>query len=139
VRYEEAEAHARAVMGILRKVIGEGDMEKVRRQFSGRVRSPLYRCGVDWGRRQGGMAKPSEKEIAVALLERHVHTFAGELGIPIEKNTPSPLFMLLYASLLFSTRISAKIAVQATGALADRGWTTPEKMANPRGSSVPRR
>ena len=75
------------------------------------------------------MAKPSEKEIAVALLERHGRTFAGELGISIEKNTPSPLFMLLYASLLFSTRISAKIAVQATGALADRGWTTPEKMA----------
>ena len=75
------------------------------------------------------MAKPSEKEIAVALLERHVHAFAGELGIPIEKNTPSPLFMLLYATLLFSTRISAKIAVQATGALADRGWATPEKMA----------
>jgi hypothetical protein len=74
------------------------------------------------------MAKPSEKEIAVALLERHGRTFARELGIPIEKNTPSPLFMLLYASLLFSTRISAKIAVQATGALADRGWTTPQKI-----------
>ena len=72
------------------------------------------------------MAKPSEMEIAVALLERHGRTFAGELGIPFEKNTPSPLFMLLYATLLFSTRISAKIAVQATGALADRGWTTPE-------------
>ena len=75
------------------------------------------------------MAKPSEKEIAVALLERHGRTFARELGIPIEKNTPSPLFMLLYASLLSSTRISAKIAVQATGALADKGWTTPEKVA----------
>jgi uncharacterized protein (DUF2267 family) len=33
VRYEEAEAHARAVMSVLREVIGEGDMEKVRRQF----------------------------------------------------------------------------------------------------------
>ena len=74
------------------------------------------------------MAEPSEKEIAVALLERHGHTFVGELGIPIEKHTPSPLFMLLYATLLFSTRISAKIAVQATGALADRGWTTPQKI-----------
>ena len=67
------------------------------------------------------MAKPSEKEITAALLERHGRTFAGVLGIPIEKDTPSPLFMLLYASLLFSTRISAKIAVQVTGALADRG------------------
>jgi hypothetical protein len=79
------------------------------------------------------MAKPSEKEIAVALLERHGHTFVGELGIPIEKHTPSPLFMLLYASLLLSTRISAKIAVQATGALADRGWTTPQKIVESTG------
>ncbi len=75
------------------------------------------------------MAKLSEMEIAVALLERHRSAFVGELGIPIEKDTPSPLFMLLYASLLSSTRISAKIAVQATGALADKGWTTPEKVA----------
>ncbi|MDQ3922385.1 MAG: DUF2267 domain-containing protein [Actinomycetota bacterium] len=41
VKYEEAEAHARAVMGILREVIGEGDMEKVRRQFPGEL-APLF-------------------------------------------------------------------------------------------------
>ncbi len=41
VRYEEAEAHARAVMGILREVIGEEDMEKVRRQFPGEL-APLF-------------------------------------------------------------------------------------------------
>ncbi len=41
VRFEEAEAHARAVMDVLREVIGEGDMEKVRRQFPGEF-APLF-------------------------------------------------------------------------------------------------
>jgi endonuclease III len=76
------------------------------------------------------VARPSEKEIAVALLERHGRTFAQELGIAVEKNTPSPLFRLLCASLLFSTRISARIAVEAARALSDKGWTTPQKMAS---------
>ncbi len=76
------------------------------------------------------MAKASEKEIVRALLELHGRTFAGEIGIPVEKNTPSPLFRLLCASLLFSTRISAELAVQAAVALAERGWTTPQKMAD---------
>lgn len=77
------------------------------------------------------MARPSEKEIAEALLERYGHTFAQELGIAVEKNTPSPLFRLLCASLLFSARISARIAIEAARALSDKGWTTPQKMASP--------
>lgn len=76
------------------------------------------------------MAKPTQKDIMEALLERHGRTFASELGIDVERNTPSPLFRLLCASLLFSTRISADIAVSAGGALADSGWTTAEKMAD---------
>jgi endonuclease III len=79
--------------------------------------------------REVEMARPTENEIAEALLRRHGRTFAQELGIAVEKNTPSQLFRLLCASLLFSTRISANIAVEAARALADRGWTTPEKMA----------
>lgn len=75
------------------------------------------------------MPKSSRKDVADALLKRHGRTFAGELGIPVEKNTPSPLFRLLCASLLFSARIGANIAVNAAKALADEGWTTPEKMA----------
>ncbi len=75
------------------------------------------------------MARPSEREIVRALLKRHGRTFAEEIGIAVEKNTPSPLFRLLCASLLFSTRISAKIAVRAAKALSDQGWTTPQKMA----------
>jgi endonuclease III len=74
---------------------------------------------------------PPEKSEALveALLERHGRTYAEELGIHVEKNTPSPLFQLLCASLLFSARISAAAAMQAHQALRQAGWTTPEKMA----------
>ncbi len=76
------------------------------------------------------MANPSERDIVRALIARHGCTFAQELGIPVENNTPSPLFRLLSASLLFSARIGAQIAVKAAEALAEQGWTTPEKMAD---------
>lgn len=75
------------------------------------------------------MAKPAREAVLAALLERHGRTYCDELGIPIEKGTPSPLFRWLCASLLFSARISAELAARAAGALADAGWTTPEKMA----------
>ncbi len=76
------------------------------------------------------MARPARKDVIVALLDRHVKTFAQELGIRIEQNTPSPLFRMLVAAVLFSARISAGIAVEAARALTDQGWTTPEKMAD---------
>ncbi len=76
------------------------------------------------------MPKPTQKEIARALLERHGRTFAAELGIRIERTTPSPLFRLLCAALLFSARIGADLALAAARALADAGWTTPRKMAD---------
>lgn len=75
------------------------------------------------------MAKPAREAVLAALLERHGRTYCDELGIDIEKGTPSPLFRWLCASLLFSARISAELAARAAGALADAGWTTPEKMA----------
>jgi endonuclease III len=76
------------------------------------------------------MSQPSEQAIARALLKRHGQTFAQELEIKVERNSPSALFRLLCASLLFSARIRATVAVAAARALADRGWTTPEKMIN---------
>lgn len=76
------------------------------------------------------MAKPSRDAVLAALLERHGRTYSDELGIDIEKGTPSPLFRWLCASLLFSARISAELAVQVAAALAERGWTTPQKMAD---------
>jgi hypothetical protein len=75
------------------------------------------------------VARPSPKHIIDALLERHGKTYATELGIDLAKGTPSVLFRWLCASILLSARISADLAMQATLALADQGWTTPQKMA----------
>jgi hypothetical protein len=63
------------------------------------------------------------------LLNRHGQTFCGELGIGIEKNTPSVLFRWLVASILYSARISAGNATEAARALSDAGLTTADKMA----------
>lgn len=74
------------------------------------------------------MNKERQRRVVAALLERHGTTYAEEIGIRL-KNTPSPLFQLLVASILFSARIGAPQAVQAARALNDRGLTTPGKMA----------
>jgi hypothetical protein len=63
------------------------------------------------------------------LLALYGRTFAEELGIKLEGGTPSALFRWLIASLLLSARISSRIALQAARALAVRGWTTPQRMA----------
>jgi len=76
------------------------------------------------------VAKPGKKDIAAAVLERHGETHAAELGIRVEKGTPSPLFELLCASLLFSARIDAAIATQAARELRRRGWRTAHKLAD---------
>ncbi|MDA8164493.1 MAG: hypothetical protein M0017_05620 [Desulfobacteraceae bacterium] len=71
----------------------------------------------------------SQRQIVDVLLARYGTTFAEELSIPLARSTPSPLFRLLCASLLFSARISARIATAAARALAVQGWTTAAKMA----------
>ncbi|MGN6551819.1 MAG: hypothetical protein ACTHJ3_18260 [Pararhizobium sp.] len=76
------------------------------------------------------MSAGTHRHIVKALLEEHGRTFCDELGIDIEKNTPSPLFQWLCASILLSARIRSDIAVSAAQALARNGWTTPEKMAD---------
>jgi endonuclease III len=75
------------------------------------------------------VAKPSRDRIVGALLERHGRTYAQELGIKLERGTPSVLFRWLCASILLSARIGAGAATQAARALADQGWTTAAKMA----------
>jgi endonuclease III len=75
------------------------------------------------------MAKPSKDRIVATLLERHGRTYAEELGIRLERGTPSVLFRWLCAATLLSARIGAEAAMQATRALAKQGWTTAEKMA----------
>ena len=75
------------------------------------------------------MAKPPADRVVEALLERHGQTYAQELGIDVAKGTPSPLFRLLVASILFSARIGAGQATKAARALTEAGWTTADKLA----------
>jgi hypothetical protein len=70
----------------------------------------------------------SQKDTVKALLDRHGRTFAEELRIDVEKNTPSPLFRLLCAAVLMSARISTQLSTEATRSLARRGWRTAEKL-----------
>jgi thermostable 8-oxoguanine DNA glycosylase len=68
-------------------------------------------------------------KVVKALLEKHGRTFSRELGIKLESNTPSALFRWLCAALLFSARISNRIAMEAARALTKHGWTSARKMA----------
>ncbi|MFO7963950.1 MAG: hypothetical protein R6U50_08515 [Desulfobacterales bacterium] len=49
------------------------------------------------------MAK-SKHSTVKKILEKYGQTFNREIGIHIERNTPSPLFRLLVFALLSSTR-----------------------------------
>lgn len=75
------------------------------------------------------MASPSKHAIVETLLDRHGQTYAAEIGLDVEGNTPGELFGLLCASILFSARISAGIAVEAARALREQGWTTAQRLA----------
>jgi hypothetical protein len=75
------------------------------------------------------MSKSDQKQIIAALLKRHRRTFASELGVNLESETPTTLFRWLCAALLFSARIGNAIAVEAARALTKSGWTTAKKMA----------
>ena len=75
------------------------------------------------------MARPTRDAIVAALLERHGQTYAEELGIDLGRQTPSNLFRLLVASILFSARIGAGQGVKAARALSKAGWRTAGKLA----------
>lgn len=75
------------------------------------------------------MTTTDERTLVRALMRRHGKTLCAELGIPIEANTPAPLFQLLCVSILYSARIGAQASAQAARALFHEGWTTPRKMA----------
>jgi hypothetical protein len=74
------------------------------------------------------MSKPTQEETRNTLMQQHGQTFAAEIGIPLEDETPAALFQLLCSTILFSTRISAKLATSAAQALAQQGWTTAQAM-----------
>jgi hypothetical protein len=70
-----------------------------------------------------------KQDIIQPLLTWHGVTFPEELGIKLDRQTPSALFKLLCASLLFSARIGHQLASRAAAALFRKGWTNPKKMA----------
>ena len=72
----------------------------------------------------------TRRDLVRTLLDLHGRTYAEEIGIDVDGGSPAALFRLLVAALLFSTRINASLAVQAARALADAGWTTPQRMAS---------
>ena len=75
------------------------------------------------------MANATQKALVETLLHRYGKTFAKELGVRVENNTPSALFQLLTMALLLSARIAASNAMEAAIALRKAGLTTPQKMA----------
>lgn len=75
------------------------------------------------------MARATQRQLAQALIDDHGQLYSDQLGIALDKGTPSPLFRWLCASILFSARISQNIALAAAKALADQGWTTAPKLA----------
>jgi hypothetical protein len=75
----------------------------------------------------GYVSAMSRQSVADELLKEHGTTYADEAGITL-KDKPSPLFQLLVLTMLFSTRISADIAVAAARELFGAGWRTPQKL-----------
>lgn len=68
------------------------------------------------------------KALAEELLERYGRTYAEELGLDVRRQTPSALFQLLCAALLYSARISSTIATDAMQRIRSAGWRTPAGM-----------
>ncbi|WP_108658777.1 hypothetical protein [Acuticoccus kandeliae] len=71
----------------------------------------------------------SKADTVRTLMAAHGETFAGALGIPLARNTPSPLFRWLTACLLFAAPIGHAQAMSAARALADAGYRTAKAMA----------
>lgn len=72
---------------------------------------------------------PTQKDTVRSLLKAHGQTYADELGINLSKPTPSALFQLLCASILFSARINAELATESMRALKRHGWRTARGLA----------
>jgi len=62
------------------------------------------------------------------LLHLYGQTFSDEVGIKLRQNSPSALFQLLNASVLFSARISHELSINTARHLVKKGLTTPRKV-----------
>lgn len=70
-----------------------------------------------------------KQEIVTRLFQCCGRTYADELNIHVERNTPSEWFKLLIFALLASTRISKNLSIRAAREVFREGWTTPKRMA----------
>lgn len=70
----------------------------------------------------------NREAVVEALIDQYGKTYAEELGIDLRHQSPSALFQLLCAALLYSARISAAIATRAALGISRAGWTTAERM-----------
>lgn len=74
------------------------------------------------------MSKKPEA-IAHEIIDRFGRTFARQMKIDVQRNTPSELWRLFTWSLLSSARIGYRMAMAAAQALWQQGWTTAENMS----------
>src|SRR5690606_29953832 len=70
-----------------------------------------------------------KQETIARLFEVCGRTFADELNIRVERNTPSEWFKLLIYVLLSSRRIGKSLSLRAAREIFKEGWTTPQRMA----------
>ena len=73
------------------------------------------------------MRNPKQDTVA-QLFRVCEHTFADELKIRVERNTPSEWFKLLVYVLLSSRRIGKKLSLRAAREVFKEGWITPQRM-----------
>lgn len=69
-------------------------------------------------------------------MERHGQKFAERLRIDVAKGTPSPLFRLLCAAMLFSPRINSGTAAGAARTLRAAGGEARTGSPNPLGAAL---
>lgn len=72
---------------------------------------------------------PDPHAIVSSLLERHGRTYADELGLDLDRGTPTAMFGLLLFTLLSSTRIRAANATEGTRALLAAGLSSAAELA----------
>jgi endonuclease III len=73
--------------------------------------------------------KDRKQDTISRLFRIYERTFADELNIRVERNTPSEWFKLLVYVLLSSRRIGKQLSLRATREIIKEGWTTAERMA----------
>ncbi len=73
--------------------------------------------------------RDAKRETVSRLFQVFERTYAEELNIRVERNTPSEWFKLLVYVLLSSRRIGKSLSLRATREVFKEGWTTPQRMA----------